>query len=286
MQNNRAFIAELNRGLIKGLLKSFSLFAFADEGQEGASTAATSTAYTPTETDSVSKSASPADTSDGMAFDFEKAIAQARQEEKDKLYPRLTKAENRVKELTSANNKYILENASLKDQLSQLQSQEDSEEVTNLKQQVATLTKELETVKSNTPDEATLREKISQEYEIKAYAQEQIRANSDSILSMFHGDIKGSTREEIDAAITAAKEKTLSVKKDLGLVDENGNPVTSTTSDSTSTNRSTTTQGAVRAPVANPAESHGGETFDAEYIRSLAPDSPEYAAFRKKMGLK
>ena len=281
MQNNRVFTAELNRGLIKGLLKSFSLFAFADEGSEGAGTTAKTPETTP------STPAKDTTTPDGgPTIDFERAIALARQEEKDKLYPRLDKAEKRVKELTSANNKYILEIASLKDKISQMESSGESEEVTTLKNQVATLTQELETLKSSTPDEAALREQISKEFEVKAYAKEQLQANSDSILSMFHGDIKGSTREEIDAAITAAKEKTLSVKKDLGLVDESGNPVTTSTSTvgSALTNRSTT-QGAGRAPVANPAESHGGETFDAEYIQSLDPRSPEYAEFRKKIGL-
>ena len=107
-------------------------------------------------------------------------------------------------------------------------------------------------------------------------------ANKGSIISILIPEITGKTKEEIDSAIASAKEKTKTIKKDLGIdVDEEDD-------DDKSKQKKTPAPAPKqkKAPVAVPASGEDGEEFDAEYIRNLDPRSPEYAEFRKKMGLR
>ena len=258
MQTNRAFKAENNRGLMfQRVMGKIILFAHADE-----------TDPTP---------ADPTTVGDPAPINFEQAIAQARKEEKDKLYPRIKKAEDEVKSLTTSVNKYLLENAALKDELEKLKSQPADPKIEELEGKVASLEAENKTLKETAPNEEELRKKIEAEYEVKLYAQEQIAANKDSIISILIPEITGTTKEEIDSAIASAKEKTISIKKDLGIeVDDDGN----------TKGKKNEPAKQKKAPPANPASEEDGDEFDAEYIRNLDPGSPEYAEFRKKMGLR
>lgn len=262
MPNNRAFTVEHNRGFMfkSNILERLSIRAFADEGGEP----------TPTE---------GGEPTPGV--NFEQMIAQARKEEKDKLYPRIKKAEDENKTLTASVNKYLLENAALKDELEKLKNKpNDDSKVKELEDKIKTLEDENKSLKENTPNEEEIRQKIEAEYEVKMYAQEQIASNKDSIISILIPEITGKTKEEIDSAIASAKEKTKSIKKDLGLdVDEGEGG-----DDKSKKKQPATKQ--KKAPAAAPAVDEGGEEFDAEYVRNLDPRSPEYAEFRKKMGLR
>lgn len=214
------------------------------------------------------------------AINFEQMIARARKEEKDKLYPQIDKLEKENRKLSDSLNTYLLQNAALKEELENLKNAGDSEEVTNLKNENSRLQQEIETLKANTPNEEEIRNKIKDEYEVKLYLQQQIEANKADILSVLVSDITGTTKEEIDKSIQSAKDKTLSVKKDLGLVDDEGNPI------STKKKETSTAKKVTRPPVSAPAVEPEGDTFTAEYIRNLDPRSPEYKEFRKKMGLR
>lgn len=250
------------KGLFKWLISALSVCVCADEG---------------TATPNTEPTAPP-------PVNFEALIAQARKEEKDKLYPQITKLKADKESLTTSLNNLLLENGALKEELEKLKSTsavkpEDSEVYKALQAKFDELTAENETLKK-APNEAEIRKQLEAEYEVKLYLNEQLEKNKGEILSMLTEDIKGTTKEEIDAAIVAAKEKTLSVKKDLGLVDDKGNPVVTTNT------VPSTKEPAKRAPQVAPAENNGAETFDAEYVRNLDPRSAEYAEFRKKMGLK
>lgn len=251
------------KGLFKWLISALSVCAYADEGTATPNAGAEPTSPPP--------------------VNFEALIAQARKEEKDKLYPQITKLKAEKESLTTSLNNLLLENGALKEELEKLKSTsavkpEDSEVYKALQTKFDELTAENETLKK-APNEAEIRKQLEAEYEVKLYRNEQLEKNKGEILSMLTEDIKGTTKEEIDAAIAAAKEKTLSVKKDLGLVDDKGNPiVTNTTAPSK--------EPVKRVPQVAPAENNGAETFDAEYVRNLDPRSAEYAEFRKKMGLK
>lgn len=260
MQNRSAFNAEHNRRpMFLRVMDKIILFANAEETD-------------PNPTD-------PA-TDPNPGINFEQAIAQARKEEKDKLYPRIKKAEDEVKALTTSVNKYLLENAALKDELEKVKNQPADPKIQELEDKVKTLENENKTLKENTPNEDEIRQRVEAEYEVKLYAQEQINANKGSIISILIPEITGKTKEEIDSAIASAKEKTKTIKKDLGLnVDEEEGE-----DDKKKTKTPAPKQ--KKAPVANPASTEEGEEFDAEYVRNLDPRSKEYAEFRKKMGLR
>lgn len=260
MQNKSAFKVELNRRpMFQRVMGKIILFAHADENDPAPQT-------------------DPA--TDPAPINFEQAIAQARKEEKDKLYPRIKKAEDEAKALTASVNKYLLENAALKDELEKLKSQPADPKIKELEDKVTSLENENKTLKENAPNEEEIRKRVEAEYEVKLYAQEQITANKGSIISILIPEITGKTKEEIDSAIASAKEKTKTIKKDLGLsVDDEED-------DKDGKKKTPAPAKQKKAPVAAPASDGDGEEFDAEYIRNLDPRSPEYAEFRKKMGLR
>ena len=261
MKTKSAFIAETNRGLVfQKFLSKVALRAFADEGEGD-------------------ENPTPTGDPNPTSVNFEQLVAQARKEEKDKLYPRIKKAEDEVKTLTASVNKYLLENAALRDELEKVKSQsKDDSKIKELEAKIATLEEENKTLKESTPNEEEIRKKIESEYEVKMYAQEQINANKDSIISILIPEISGKTKEEIDSAIASAKEKTLTIKKDLGLVDDDGKEK--------SKKETSEPKKQKKAPAAAPANEDSGDEFDAEYVRNLDPRSKEYAEFRRKMGLK
>ena len=257
MQNKSGFKAEINKRF-STMLSKLALNVFAEEVEEGGSE--------PTP----------------QNVNFEQMIAQARKEEKDKLYPRIKKAEDEVKTLTASVNKYLLENATLKEELEKIKNKPvDDSKVKELEKEITRLTEENQSLKENTPNEEKIREEIKAEFEVKMYAQEQIAANKDSIVSILIPEITGKTKEEIDSAIANAKEKTASIKKDLG-IDVDGDDDTKKKKQTTTT----TTTKQKRVPASNPTGAEDGESFDTEYIRNLDPRSKEYAEFRKKLGLK
>lgn len=259
MQNRCAFNAEPNRKkpMFLRIRDKIILFANAEENDP-----------TP-QTD-------PA--GDPAPINFEQAIAQARKEEKDKLYPRIKKAEDEVKSLTTSVNKYLLENAALKDELEKMKNQPADPKIKELEDKVKSLEDENKTLKENAPNEEEIRKRVEEEYEVKMYAQEQINANKGSIISILIPEITGKTKEEIDSAIASAKEKTKTIKKDLGLSVED--------EEDDDKKKKTPAPKQKKAPVANPASTESEDEFDAEYVRNLDPRSKEYAEFRKKMGLR
>lgn len=225
------------------------------------------------------------------SLNFEQLIAQARKEEKDKLYPRIKKLEEenaahveningyliKIGDLTKAVENLTAENGKLKKG-----DGEESQEVKDLKSQLEALKAENETLKNSSTNESELRKQIEAEYEVKLYAKEQLAENKDAILSTFTAEVTGSTKEEVDEAVKRAIEKSLNIKKELGLVDDKGNQKKPAKNKSGDTNTPTVPQ------AANPVENSGSTVvnYSAEYIRNLDPKSEEYKEFRKSLGLK
>lgn len=275
MQNKREFNAETNRGLLKVLSvlsTPFAMRVLADEGLP------TGTEPTP-----------PA--SSGGTLNFEQLIAQARKEEKEKLYPQIEKLKAENANLVSNINNYLLKIGDLEALIEKLQNEEGSSEkdtqIANLTQQVNDLTAELNQLKESVVDEETLRQQIAQEYEDKykldKFRDTAIAEAGDDILPVFITEVVGTTEDEIKTAIENAKKKTFDTKKSLGLIDDEGNPVggkKTTTPDDKGQQKQQNT------PPATVPSTNGTEKFDAEYVRNLDPSSPEYAEWRKKMGLK
>lgn len=259
MLRKSSFVAKL----FGGLIDKFVFCAFA-EGEPAPSSP------DPTE---------PEGNSPAPQVNFEQMVAQARKEEKDKLYPRIERLTEENKALTSSVNKYLLENATLKEEIEKLKARsEGNEELKELQAKVEELTAENEELKSKTVDEEAIRKQIEEEYEVKLYAQEQITANKDSIVSVLIPEVVGKTKEEIDEAIAKVKEKTIAIKKDLGIdVEDEGDE---------KKNQKEKGSKKKKVPVAVPTHEVGKTTYDAEYVRNLDPRSEEYKEFRKEMGLK
>ena len=213
------------------------------------------------------------------SINFEQLVAQARKEEKDKLYPRIKKLEDENAVLLKSSNDSLLKIAALTQEIEKIKgegAEKTSAEVKELEKKLAAAEKALEDLKKSAVDEAALRASIEKEYSVKLYIRDKVAENKDDILAILAEGITGSTEEEVDKAIEAAKEKTLSVKKDLGLVDESGNPV--------STPPKKDKPAKVSNP--NPAMARVDSELSIEYLRGLDPRSKEYAELRKKMGLR
>lgn len=225
-------------------------------------------------------------------INYEDLIAQARKEEKEKLYPKIKQLEEENKKLVKTGNDNLIKIGDLTQSVTSLTTELEnyksgkvvSEEVNTLKSQLEALTAENAKLKEEQPDVEKIRAEIAQEYEIKSYATEQKNANKADVLSSFLDEITGTTKEEIDASVAKAKEKSLAIKKELGLVDENGNPVAPKNNSKPTEKK----EAPKKAPAMNPPEDTGSNLtrFDADYIRNLDPSSPEYAEFRKSLGLR
>lgn len=274
MQNKSEFNAETKRGFLKVmsvLSTPFAMKVLADTGSGGG-----------TEPTPPASSTNP--------VNFEQLIAQARKEEKEKLYPQIEKLKSENANMVSAINNYLLRIGELEKLVEKLQSEEGSSEkdkqIADLTKQVNDLTSELNQLKESLVDEDTLRQQIAKEYDDKykldKFKDTAIAEAGDAILPVFVAEVTGTTEDEIKTAIENAKKKTFDTKKSLGLIDDEGNPVG--VQSAPPDNKSQQQQ--VSTPPATVPSATGTEKFDVEYVRSLVPGTPEYAEWRKKMGLK
>lgn len=268
MFTKSGFIAKQSTDLSKqrGLYRGFLLRAFADEGDNGAGDNGGNGDNSP-------------------QINFETLIANARKEEKEKLYPRIKKLEDENKALVQTNNDNLMKLAAAQKELDEMKANNgESQVIKDLKAQLETAQAEIKTLKETTPNEEELRAKIEAEYKVKLYRQTKLSEGAEQILSVFADEVKGATKEEIDSSFAKAVEKTVATKKQLGLIDEDGNPIETKKTTSKKEDKKDTKKSAT-PPVANPSTEED-EKFDLDYVQSLDPRSPEYAEFRKKMGLR
>lgn len=223
------------------------------------------------------------------AVNFENLIEKARKEEKDKLYPRIKKLEEENKTLVATGNSNLIKIAELQNENESLKKKlesGESEKIKELEDKLEIANNEIKTLKESTPDEKSIREQVEKEYEIKLYRNTALTENKDSILSVFADEVKGNTKEEIDTALEEAKKKTIELKKEMGVLDKDGNPIITKKKekDDDDSGEKKTTK---KVPTANPTSFADNEDkIDFEYVQSLDPSSDEYKEFRKKLGLK
>ena len=222
---------------------------------------------------------------EGNTMNFEQLIAQARREEKEKLYPQIEKLKAQAEVLTKQVNEALLAKGAVEKELADLkesQKKGDSEEVTKLKAQVEALKSENENLKKNTVSEEDLRKKLEEEYQVKLYAKDKLAENKDKILSVFAEKVVGNTKEEIDSAIEKAIESSNEIRKELGVEDKTKPEKKDKDGEGKKENKSQN-----NPPAPNPQGGEGEKgKFDLEYIQSLDPRSEEYAKWRKSVGLK
>lgn len=250
-----------HRGLINLLHNSFVIRAYAEEpttntvDESGDSTSQV-----------IVNSAEDSGATNIPQFNFEQLIAQARKEEKEKLYPEIIKLKNDLKTMTTNNNNNLLEIARLKNTLETYKTKGESEEVAKLKEELKKVKEDFAAYKKNTVSEEELRKTLEAEYEVKNYLSEQKNMNKDKILPMFLDAVVGNTKEEIDVSIKKAIEMTEQVKEQLNVQ----NPVNQTNT----------------PPITTPSGGYSKKTFNFEAVRNMDVRSPEYAEWRKAQGFK
>lgn len=222
---------------------------------------------------------------EGNTVNYEQLIAQARREEKEKLYPQIEKLKAQAEVLTKQVNEALLAKGAVEKELADLkesQKKGDSEEVTKFKAQVEALKSENEDLKKNTVSEEDLRKKLEEEYQVKLYAKDKLAENKDKILSVFAEKVVGNTKEEIDSAIEKAIASSDEIRKELGVEDKKKPEKKGDNGEGKKESKSQN-----NPPAPNPQGGEGAKgKFDLEYIQSLDPRSEEYAKWRKSVGLK
>lgn len=265
MRKNCGIIAGMSNETVKKIISTISLKAFAEEGGEPDGGAEPKT--TPT-------------------INYEDLIAKARKEEKEKQYKAIEKLKTQANTLTEQHNNDLLKIADLEKQLKDANDKlttagkGDSEEVKTLRETIKGLendkesldkkVKEFESKKpvSREEVEAEVRAELEAEYEVKTYKAEKMAELKDDIL--VPELVFGSTKEEIDASIQSALERSAKIKESLGI---------------TGNNKKT----APRTPkTPSPSTESGamGKQYTMEYLASLDVSSPEYAKVRKELGLR
>lgn len=269
MKRYCGIIAKLSEEAIKWTVEAFSLRAFAEETSEDGSG---------------DSNQNTQNNNQASTINYEDLIAKARKEEKDKQYKTIEKYKTQVSTLTEQHNSDLLKIADLEKKLEDAETKltkagsGDSEEVKTLKSEVETLKadkKSLEdkvkTFEGQTPVtreqvEADVRAELEAEYEVKTYKATKMAELKDDIL--VPELVMGTTKEEIDASIQSALNRSAEIKKSLGF-DESKKQKRTPKSPSN--------------PSVNGAQDKG---YTLEYLASLDVRSPEYAEVRKSLGLR
>lgn len=267
MRKNCGIIAGMSNEAIKKIIEAVSLRAFADEG------------------DSNQEDTTGGDGGKAPTINYEDLIAKARKEEKEKQYKTIEKLKAQVNTLTEQHNSDLLKVADLEKQLQEANEKltkagsGDSEEVKTLKETIKTLTadkesldkkvKEYESTKpvSREEVEAEVRAELETEYEVKTYkATKMAELKEDLLVPEL---VFGNTKEEIDASIQSALERSAEIRKNLGI------------SGDKKQNKRTP-----KSP-ANPSVSGVQDTeVSLERLATMDVRSPEYAQLRKQLGLR
>ena len=268
MRKNRGIFVENKDGKIKkNIIEAISMRVFADEGEQS----------NEGEVDNNESNKTP-------TINYEDLIAKARKEEKEKQYKTIEKLKGQIETFTKQHNDDLLVVADLKEKLAKAEAKlttaggSDSEEMKTLKSElktaqdtIATLTAENEKFKGQKPVsreevEAEVRAELEKEYEVKTYKAEKMAELKDDIL--VPELVMGTTKEEIDASIQSALERSASIKKSLGIDDKKPQKRTP------------------KSPANPSVSSVQDKEISMEYLASLDVSSKEYAEVRKQLGLR
>ena len=270
MRKNRGIIAGMSNEAIKKVIEAISLRAFADEGAD------------PDDN-------SGADGGEGAkttpTINYEDLIAKARKEEKEKQYKTIEKLKGQIATLTEQHNNDLLVKADLEKQLKEANDKlttagsGDSEEVKTLKETIKSLEKDKADLDKKVKDyeaskpvsreevEAEVRAELEAEYEVKTYKATKMAELKDDIL--VPELVMGTTKEEIDASIQSALDRSAEIKKNLGI-----------STDKKQTKRTP------KSPANPSVSSVQDNEVSLERLATMDVRSKEYAELRKQLGLR
>lgn len=243
MKTPKAFKTKINE-LFKTI--SFTVQAEEPQGEEQIE-----------ETPQVEETSTPQPT-----VNFEDLIANARKQEKDKLYPQIKKLEEEKKKLVEKNNQHLLtigeKDARIKELEILTNSDSVSERETALQNEIESLKTTIANMEKDAISVEEIESSIRAEYEVKLYREQKLREIGDTVIPEL---IMGTTKEEIDASIVASQERFNQISNKI--------------------------LGSVQVPVANVStSSFQSKDLKLEDIANLDPRSPEYAQLRAKLGLR
>jgi hypothetical protein len=212
-------------------------------------------------------------------INYEDLIAQARKEEKANSGAVIKQLQDQVSTLTASVNNHLLSIASKEAEIGRLNTLHEAKNTGSKLSNEVSLEKKLKELENELKNEkakqaanvdelrTSIRSEIEAQYELKAYRIAKLSEAGDEVLTTEL--VIGNTKEEIDNSIKAQKAKTLEIKKRLGILDDDGNPVL---------------QKRVKATPNNPSKDKGQKIVDLEYLSTLDPVSKEYSETRKKLG--
>ena len=268
MRKNRGIIAGMSNEAIKHIIEAVSLRAFAEEPEDNAGGSAD-------DNDDNSSKSTP-------TINYEDLIAKARKEEKEKQYKKIEKLNTQVSTLTEQHNGDLLKIADLEKKLQEANDKltkagsGDSEEVKTLKETVKSLEADKKDLEAKVADfeakkpvnreevEAEVRAELEAEYEVKTYKAEKMAELKDDIL--VPELVMGTTKEEIDASIQSALERSKQIKENLGIA---------------SKKQARTPKSPTNASVSSVQD----KEVSLERLATMDVRSPEYAELRKQLGL-
>ena len=201
-------------------------------------------------------------------INYEDLIANARKQEKDKLYPTIANLEKENKNLVEKNNKHLLtigeKDARIKELEGEINALKDSsnktesEKEVELRKEIQKLNDTIADLKANTVSREDIENEIKAEYEVKLYRESKLRELGNTVIPEL---IIGNTKEEIDSSIEVSKQRYSEITNSI--------------------------LGNVNVPPAN-VNTSTFQTKDlkVEDLLDLNPNSPEYAQLRAKLGLR
>lgn len=256
MRKQRAFITEIINSI---KMASKGMVVRAEEPQEPTQDPATGGAN-PEQTSAPTQSST---------INYEDLIAQARKQEKDKLYPQISKLQKENEDLVKKNNAHLLsigekdtEIRTLKAKIAELESNQTasaSEKEKELQGTIDKLNKKIETMEKNTVSREDIEKEIKEEYEVKLYREQVLNQHKDEVIPEL---ITGNTKEEIDASLEISKKRYSEITSKFN------------------------TPSQVEVPINNGGQAFNNASLNIEDIAHLDPRSPEYAQLRAKLGLR
>lgn len=210
-------------------------------------------------------------------INYEQLVAQARKEEKDKLYPKINELKNTISERDKTINELMLTLGGKEAEIGTLKSELDkaksgvtnSEEVTNLQTTIAQLKKELEDSKKQCTN-----------IELDYYKKAKIAEAGGKLIPEL---VTGTTKEEIDQSVENSMKRYLEI---VGVASQvNPQPqVTQTEVASVNADANAFLAGGI-----NPSTSHLNSTNLSDELASIDVRTVEgrkrYAEIRKQLGL-